>query len=79
MLPDMGLHSAVCMYVCMPFYVVHYHNNLMKAHHYHKSHQIPSDSLEKMNIIILMFISERLTNQCSKSLLIGVGRGALVD
>ena len=47
----------VCMYVfvCMPFYVVHYHNNLMKAHHYHKSHQIPSDSLEKMNIIILMF------------------------
>ena len=25
-------------YVCMPFYVVHYHNNLMKAHHYHKSH-----------------------------------------
>ena len=44
-----------CMYVCMPFYVVHYHNNLMKAHHYHKSHQIPSDSLEKMNIIILMF------------------------
>ena len=45
----------VCMYVCMPFYVVHYHNNLMKAHHYHKSHQIPSDNLEKMNIIILVF------------------------
>ena len=45
----------VCMYVCMPFYVVYYHNNLMKAHHYHKSHQIPSDSLEKMNIIILVF------------------------
>ena len=44
------------MYVCMyAFYVVHYHNNLMKAHHYHKSHQIPSASLEKMNIIILMF------------------------
>ena len=43
------------MYACMPFYVVHYDNNLMKAHHYHKSHQIPSDSLEKMNIIILMF------------------------
>ena len=39
----------------MLFYVVHYHNNLMKAHHYHKSHQIPNDSLEKMNIIILMF------------------------
>ena len=43
----------VCMYVCMLFYVVHYHNNLMKAHHYHKSHQIPSDSLEKMNIIMM--------------------------
>ena len=42
-------------YVCMPFYVVHYHNNLMKAHHYHKSHQILSASLEKLNIIILMF------------------------
>ena len=42
-----------CMYVCMPFYVVHYHHNLMKAHHYHKSHQI--SSLEKMNIIILVF------------------------
>ena len=39
----------VCMYVCMPFYVIHYHNNLMKAHHYHKSHQISSASLEKMN------------------------------
>ena len=45
----------VCMYVCMPFYVIHYHNNLMKAHHYHKSHQIASASLEKMNIIILVF------------------------
>ena len=43
------------MYVCMPFYVVHYHNNLMKAHHYHKSHQISSANLEKMNIIILVF------------------------
>ena len=43
------------LYVCMPFYVVHYHNNLMKAHHYHKSHQISSASLEKMNIIILVF------------------------
>ena len=47
-----------CMYVCM--YVCRFTsfittNNLMKAHHYHKSHQIPSDSLEKMNIIILMF------------------------
>ena len=41
--------------VCMPFYVVHYHNNLMKAHHYHKSHQISSANLEKMNIIILVF------------------------
>ena len=38
---------TVCMYVCMPFYVVHYHNNLMKAHHYHKSHQISSAGLEK--------------------------------
>ena len=47
--------SYIDMYVCMPFYVVHYHNNLMKAHHYHKSHQISSDSLEKMNIIILVF------------------------
>ena len=45
----------VCMYVCMPFYVVHYHNNLMKVHHYHKSHQISSASLEKMNIIVLVF------------------------
>ena len=43
------------MYVCMPFYVIHYHNNLMKAHHYYKSHQISSASLEKMNIIILVF------------------------
>ena len=51
-----GQHTkAVCMYVCMPFYVVHYHNNLMKAHHYHKSHQISNASLEKMNIIILVF------------------------
>ena len=49
------MNKYVCMYVCMPFYVVHYHNNLMKAHHYHKSHRIPSDILEKMNIIILMF------------------------
>ena len=49
------LNAPVCMYVCMPFYVVHYHNNLMKAHHYHKSHQISSASLEKMNIIILVF------------------------
>ena len=49
-------YMYVCMYVCMyAFYVVHYHNNLMKAHHYHKSHQIPNDSLEKMNIIIIMF------------------------
>ena len=39
----------------MPFYVVHYHNNLMKAHHYHKSHQVSSANLEKMNIIILVF------------------------
>ena len=43
------------MYVCMPFYVVHYRNNLIKAHHYHKSHQISSASLEKINIIILVF------------------------
>ena len=52
---------TVCMYVCMPFYVVHYYNNLMKAHHYHKSHQISSVSLEKMNIIILVF--KRETNK----------------
>ena len=41
--------------VCVPFYIVHYYNNLMKVHHYHKSHQISSVSLEKMNIIILVF------------------------
>ena len=49
------LRSSLCMYVCMPFYVVHYHNNLMKAHHYHKSHQISSANLEKMNIIMPVF------------------------
>ena len=30
-------------------------------------------------ILLYLYLSERLTNQCSKSLLIGVGRGALVD
>ena len=54
-LSDGHLSMYVFMYVCMPFYVVHCHNNLMKAHHYHKSHQISSASLEKMNIIILVF------------------------
>ena len=35
-------------------------NNLMKAYHYYKSHQIPSDSLEKMNIVHVSCLIERL-------------------
>ena len=62
----------VCMYVCIPFYVVHYHNNLMKAHHYHKSHQVSSVSLEKMNIIILVFKWE--TNKSMQWIPINRGR-----
>ena len=63
------------MYVCMSFYVVHYPTIIWwKPITITKVIKYPVIAWRKW-ILLYLCLSERLTNQCSKFLLIGVGRG----
>ena len=73
-----SIKYVTCMYVGMPFYAVHYRSNLMKAHHYHRVIRCPVLVWRRW-VLLYLYLSERLTDRCGGSLLVGVGRGALVD